>query len=84
MTDLVIRQLQTGEDELFVSMPEPALVGPAWAGLDYRTVTGRRQYRPEWTWVALRHDRVVAIPLHLDPVMRATRTARPTGVPARP
>jgi hypothetical protein len=44
MTDLVIRQLQTGENELCVSMPEPALVGPAWAGLDYRTVTGERMF----------------------------------------
>jgi GNAT superfamily N-acetyltransferase len=60
MTDLVIRPLQTGEEELFVSLSEPALVGPARAGLDYGTATGRRQYRPEWTWVALRHDRIVA------------------------
>jgi len=60
MTDLVVRPLVAGEEELFLSLTEPALVGVQSIGRDYRELTGLRQYRPEWTWVALRGERVVA------------------------
>lgn len=60
MTDVVVRPLVAGEEELFLSLTEPALVGVQSVGRDYRELTGLGQYRPEWTWVALRGDRVVA------------------------
>ncbi len=60
MTDLVVRPLVAGEEDLFLSLHEPPLVGVQSAGRDYRTLARQRQYRPEWTWVALRGDRVVA------------------------
>jgi GNAT superfamily N-acetyltransferase len=60
MTDLVIRPLRAGEEHLFETLSDPALVGPGWAGRDFRATLARREYRPEWTWIASRHDRVVA------------------------
>jgi GNAT superfamily N-acetyltransferase len=60
MTDLVVRPLVAGEEDLFLSLTEPALVGIQSVGRDYRELAGLHQYRPEWTWVALRGDRVVA------------------------
>jgi len=60
MTDLVVRPLVAGEEELFLSLIEPALVGIQSVGRDYRELVALGQYRPEWTWVALRGDRVVA------------------------
>ena len=59
--DLVIRAL--GESEahsLFTSLHDPGLVGRPLLGRPYRTVGDGGEYRPEWTWVALREDRVVA------------------------
>lgn len=60
MTDLVVRPLVAGEEELFLSLIEPALVGIQSVGRDYREFAALGQYRPEWTWVALRGERVVA------------------------
>ncbi len=60
MTDLVVRPLLAGEEHLFLSLTEPALVGIQSTGRDYRELAALNQYRPEWTWVALRGDRVVA------------------------
>lgn len=60
MTDLVVRPLVAGEEDLFLSMTEPALVGIQTTGRDYRELVELGQYRPKWTWVALRGDRVVA------------------------
>ena len=60
MTDLVVRPLVAGEEHLFLSLTEPTLVGVQSIGRDYLELTELRQYRPEWTWVALRGDRVVA------------------------
>lgn len=60
MTDVVVRPLVAGEEELFLSLTEPALVGIQSVGRDYRELIRLGQYRPEWTWVALRGDRVVA------------------------
>ena len=59
-TDLVVRPLVAGEEDLFLSLTEPGLVGIQSVGRDYRELTARGEYRPEWTWVALRGDRVVA------------------------
>ncbi|NUT20933.1 MAG: GNAT family N-acetyltransferase [Hamadaea sp.] len=56
MTDLVIRPLVAGEEDLFDSLPDPGLVGRAAFGETYRD----GNYRPEWTWVALRDGVVVA------------------------
>jgi RimJ/RimL family protein N-acetyltransferase len=60
MTDLVVRPLVSGEEELFLSLTEPSLVGVQSFGRDYRELAALGQYRPELTWVALRGDRVVA------------------------
>jgi RimJ/RimL family protein N-acetyltransferase len=60
MTELVVRPLVAGEEELFLSLVEPALVGIQSTGRDYRELAARHEYRPEWTWLALRGDRVVA------------------------
>ncbi|QSB12627.1 GNAT family N-acetyltransferase [Natronosporangium hydrolyticum] len=60
MTDLVIRPLTAGEEELFESLPDPGLVGFAAFGDTYAAMARAGQYRPEWTWVALRAGVVVA------------------------
>ncbi|MGH3659325.1 MAG: GNAT family N-acetyltransferase, partial [Micromonosporaceae bacterium] len=59
MTDLVIRPLEPGEEELFLSFDDPGLVGVASTGRDFRAYLGERQYRPEWTWVAVRGGTVL-------------------------
>ncbi|MGP4111252.1 GNAT family N-acetyltransferase [Streptomyces sp. 4N509B] len=66
MTELVIRALAEGEArQLFTSLDDPsarvvgrALLDPPHNGYD--TVAAGGEYRPEWTWVALRDGRVVA------------------------
>jgi RimJ/RimL family protein N-acetyltransferase len=60
MTDLVIRPLAAGEEELFESLPDPGLVGFAAFGDTYAGMAAAGEYRPEWTWVALRDGVVVA------------------------
>ncbi|HEU5108817.1 MAG TPA: GNAT family N-acetyltransferase [Micromonosporaceae bacterium] len=60
MTDLIIRPLTAGEEELFESLPDPGLVGFAAFGDTYTAMAAAGQYRPEWTWVALRDGAVVA------------------------
>jgi hypothetical protein len=60
VTDLVIRPLQPGEEHLFELLSDPGLVGPAAFGGSYRRLAEAGQYRPEWTWVALRNGTVVA------------------------
>jgi RimJ/RimL family protein N-acetyltransferase len=60
MTDLVIRPLIAGEEHLFESLPDPGLVGFAAFGDTYTAMAHAGEYRPEWTWVALRDGVVVA------------------------
>ncbi|PGH48015.1 GNAT family N-acetyltransferase [Streptomyces sp. Ru87] len=62
MTDLVIRALTERDTHLFntFSHPDVPLVGRASMGHVYRPVHEGGEYRPEWTWVALRDDTVVA------------------------
>jgi GNAT superfamily N-acetyltransferase len=60
MTGLVIRPLTEGEESLFESLPDPALVGFGAFGDRYGDMAARGDYRPEWTWVALRNDAVIA------------------------
>jgi RimJ/RimL family protein N-acetyltransferase len=60
MTDLVIRPIEPGEEDLFLSLPDPGLVGVASTGRDYGRYLAAGEYRPEWTWVALRDGRPVA------------------------
>lgn len=57
---LELRPLVAGEEDLFLSLQDPALVGTQSVGRDYREFVELRQYRPEWTWVALRDGVVVA------------------------
>lgn len=60
MTDLVVRPLDAGEEHLFHALAEPPVVGVAAFGRDYDALCATGEYRPEWTWVASRGDRVVA------------------------
>jgi RimJ/RimL family protein N-acetyltransferase len=60
VTDLVIRALSAGEEHLFDLLPVPALVGPAAFGRSYRRRAEVGEYRPQWTWVALRGGTIVA------------------------
>ncbi|AJZ83126.1 N-acetyltransferase [Streptomyces antimycoticus] len=60
MTDLVIRPLTEDDAHLFHTLRVPALVGRGCLGHTYATVGQGGEYRPEWTWVALREERVVA------------------------
>ncbi|MEV0199055.1 GNAT family N-acetyltransferase [Nonomuraea sp. NPDC050691] len=60
MTDLVIRPLVAGEEDLFDSLPDPGLVGFAAFGDTYAAMAAAGEYRPEWSWVALRDGKVVA------------------------
>lgn len=57
---LELRPLAAGEEDLFLSITEPAIVGVQSVGRDYRELASLRQYRPEWTWIALRDNKVVA------------------------
>ncbi|MFJ6154563.1 acetyltransferase [Micromonospora profundi] len=56
MTDLVIRPLVAGEEELFDSMPDPL---PQLRKIAYADGIAAGGYRPENTWVALRGGQVV-------------------------
>ncbi|MFI6888521.1 GNAT family N-acetyltransferase [Streptosporangium canum] len=60
MTDLVIRPLTVGEEDLFESLSDPGLVGFAAFGDTYADMAVASEYRPEWSWVALRDGVVVA------------------------
>ncbi|WP_285762093.1 GNAT family N-acetyltransferase, partial [Nocardiopsis ansamitocini] len=60
MPDLVIRPLGVGEDALFDSLPDPGLVGFAAFGDTYASMAAAGEYRPDWSWVALREGVVVA------------------------
>ena len=60
MTGLVIRPLNEGEEPLFESLPDPALVGFGAYGDRYSDMAARGDYRPEWTWIALRDGAVAA------------------------
>ncbi|MEU7978490.1 acetyltransferase [Micromonospora sp. NPDC049081] len=56
MTDLVIRPLVAGEEDLFESMPDPL---PQLRKVGYADGVAGGGYRPERTWIALRDGRVV-------------------------
>ncbi|MBQ1049720.1 acetyltransferase [Micromonospora sp. C51] len=56
MTDLVVRPLVAGEEELFDSMPDPL---PQLRQISYADGIAGGGYRPEHTWIALRAGRVV-------------------------
>ena len=60
MSGLVIRPLTAGEEPLFDSMADPALVGPAAFGARYANIVARGNYRPAFSWVAMRDGVVVA------------------------
>jgi RimJ/RimL family protein N-acetyltransferase len=58
-SDVTVRPLTAGELDLFLAL-DPA--GPVCAppGRDFLSTAADRRYRPEWTWIAQRGDRVVA------------------------
>jgi GNAT superfamily N-acetyltransferase len=58
--ELVVRALTEEDVPLFRTFEDPGLVGRVITGVGYRTVAEGGDYRPEWTWVALREGRVVA------------------------
>lgn len=60
MSELVVRPLVAGESDLFNSLPDPGLVGRALIGTAFATFDEGGEYRPEWSWVALRDNEVVA------------------------
>lgn len=60
MTELVIRALTESDAHLFNTLHDPGHVGRARFGHTYRTRAEGGEYRPDWTWVALRDGRVVA------------------------
>ncbi|MCT2590884.1 GNAT family N-acetyltransferase [Streptomyces sp. N2-109] len=65
MTSLVIRPLVQHEArQLFTSLDDslddPGLVGRALLGRSYESLADSGEYRPEWTWAALREGKVVA------------------------
>lgn len=60
MSDLIIRPLISGETSLFTSLSDPGLVGRALLGKTFSTLDEDGEYRPEWSWVALRDGVVVA------------------------
>ncbi|MEV4713869.1 acetyltransferase [Micromonospora sp. NPDC049374] len=94
MTDLVIRPLVAGEEELFDSMPDPL---PQLRQISYADGIAGGGYRPEHTWIALRAGRVVGraawllppgsvgepwlerFDLDLRPSADAARSADPAG-----
>jgi ribosomal protein S18 acetylase RimI-like enzyme len=57
---LVVRPLTAGEEHLFTQYEGPDVVGFAIFGREYHDLVAKREYRPEWTWVAVCDDRVVA------------------------
>ncbi|WP_424890520.1 GNAT family N-acetyltransferase [Streptomyces sp. XH2] len=63
MTELVVRALTEHDTHLFTSFDAPsapALVGKGAFGHAYVPVHEGGEYRPDWTWVALRDGKVVA------------------------
>ncbi len=56
MTDVLIRPLVAGEENLFDSMPDPL---PQLRQISYADGIAGGGYRPEHTWIALRAGRVV-------------------------
>ena len=60
MSDISIRPLVAGETQLFDSLPDRGLVGRSLLGHGYAMIGDGGEYRPEWTWVALRENTVVA------------------------
>jgi hypothetical protein len=60
MSDLIIRPLQPGETELFLSYPFPRQQELWETARDYPALLAAREYRPHHTWVAIRDGIVVA------------------------
>jgi RimJ/RimL family protein N-acetyltransferase len=61
MTSLVIRPLTAADTDLFADYPHPPVPGVGLEGTQsYREMLAKGHYRPEWMWIALRGDEVVA------------------------
>lgn len=55
-----LRPLRAGETDLFTSLPTTGLVGRSLLGHTFATLDAGGEFRPEWSWVALRDGKVVA------------------------
>lgn len=61
MTSLVTRSLTAADTDLFAAYPHSPVPGVGLAETQsYREMLAKGHYRPEWMWVALRGDEVVA------------------------
>ncbi|WP_073221169.1 MULTISPECIES: GNAT family N-acetyltransferase [unclassified Streptomyces] len=60
MTDVVIRALTPSDAALFSTFQDSRFVGRAAFGHPYTSTADGGEYRPDWSWVALRDGRVVA------------------------
>ena len=60
MSDLVLRPLVAGESALFTSLPATDRIGRPLVGQHFALLDAGGEYRPEWSWVALRDGKVVA------------------------
>lgn len=60
MSDLTYRPLAAGEFDLFHAYPIPPAPGIDQRSRSFDQDVAAGRYRPEWTWVALRDDKVVA------------------------
>ena len=60
MSALSVRPIGPDEVELFLSFTDGSALGLKPPRQMYVDGLGRSSYRPEWSWVALRDDRVVA------------------------
>ena len=60
MNDPLLRPLAAGELDLFETYPDPPTSGVGARRDSYRELVAAGQYRPQWTWVAVRDGRVVA------------------------
>lgn len=60
MTDLVIRALTSSDAALFTTFQDSPFVGRAAFGHAYTSTADGGEYRPDWSWVALRENTVIA------------------------
>ena len=59
-TPFTFRPLVAGESELFSSLPATDRLGRSLLGHRFATLDAGGDYRPEWSWIALRDGKVVA------------------------
>jgi RimJ/RimL family protein N-acetyltransferase len=60
LSDLTLRPLEPGELDRFLALDAPGAPSFGPPGRDFLATAAQHHYRPEWTWIAERSDRVVA------------------------